>query len=136
MDRWFDEAFRKPFYALWSSRMGSGETEALFLPVDVFEDNESVIVKAEMPGMKKEEINVELTADSITISGKKNEEERVERNDYHRIERSFGTFTRTVRLPMETVTEKARAVFKDGVLEVRIPKSETAVKRVQKLTVE
>lgn len=136
MDRLFDEVFKRPFFSLWSPRFGAGEMEELYLPVDIFEDGESVVVKAEIPGIKKENVNVELTPDSITISGKKSGEERVEHKDYFRLERSYGSFTRSFQLPVETLTEKARAVFKDGVLEVRIPKSPAAKQHVKKLTVE
>jgi len=136
MDRLFDEVFKRPFFSLWSPRFGAGEMEELYLPVDIYEDGESVVVKAEIPGIKKENVNVELTSDSITLSGKKSGEERVEKKDYFRLERSYGSFTRSFQLPAETVTEKARAVFKDGVLEVRIPKNPAAKQHVKKLTVE
>jgi HSP20 family protein len=136
MDRLFDEVFKRPFFSLWSPRLAGEEMEPLYLPVDIFEDGESVIVKAEIPGIKKEDINVQLAPDSITISGKKTGEERVERKDYYRVERSYGSFSRTCRLPAEILTDKARAVFKDGVLEVRIPKSMESAQRVKKVTVE
>ena len=136
MDRLFDEVFKRPFFSLWSPRLAGEEMEQLYLPVDIFEDGESVIVKAEIPGIKKENINVQLAPDSITISGKKTGEERVEEKDYYRVERSYGSFSRTCQLPVEILTEKARAVFKDGVLEVRIPKSHEAAQRVKKLTIE
>jgi len=110
--------------------------EDLYLPVDIYEDGESVVVKAEIAGIKKENIDIQLTADSTTISGRKSSEEKVEQKDYHRLERSYGAFTRRFPLPVETMTEKARATFKDGVLEVRIPKSAAATQRVRKLTVE
>lgn len=136
MERMFDEVFKKPFFSLWSQRMAGGEMEELYLPVDVFEDGDSVVVKAEIPGIRKEDIDVQLSPDSITISGKKSKEERVEQKDFYRVERSYGSFTRTCRLPVETITDTARASFKDGVLEVRILKSEAATQRVKKLNVE
>lgn len=136
MDRLFDEMFKRPFFSLWSPRMAPGETEELYAPVDIYEDGESVVVKAEIPGIRKEDIDVQLTPDSITISGQKSSEQRVDEKDYYRLERSYGSFCRSCRLPVETVTEKARAVFKDGVLEVRIPKSEAAAQRTKKLTIE
>jgi len=136
MDRLFDEVFKRPFFSLWSPRLGGEEMEQLYLPVDIFEDGESVIVKCEIPGIKKEDINVQLTPDSITISGKKGSEQRVQQKDYYRLECSYGSFTKTCQLPVEILTDKARAVFKDGVLEVRIPKSQEAAQRVRKLTIE
>ena len=136
MDRLFDEVFKRPFFSLWSPRLGGEEIEQLYLPVDIYEDGESVIVKAEIAGIRKEDINVQLAPDSITISGKKTGEQKVEQKDYYRLERSYGSFSRTCQLPSEILTEKARAVFKDGVLEVRIPKSQEAAQRVKKLNIE
>jgi len=136
MDRLFDEVFKRPFFSLWSQRMGGEEVEELYLPVDIYEEGDSVVVKAEIPGMRKEDIDVQLSPDSITISGQKSKEQRVDQKDYYRLERSYGSFMRTCRLPMETITDTARASFKDGILEVRILKSEAATQRVKKLNVE
>jgi HSP20 family protein len=138
MDRLFDEIFKRPFFSLWSHRLGGEQAaeEQLYVPVDIFEDGESVIVKAEMPGIKKEDINVQLTPDTITISGQKKTEKRVEEENYFRMESSSGSFTRTCQLPAEIITDKARAVFKDGVLEVRIPKSMETRQRGRSLTIE
>jgi HSP20 family protein len=91
-------------------------------PVDVYEEGADIVLKAELPGMKKEDLEVDVTGDLITLSGKKEKEERIERKDYHRLERATGSFTRTLRLPDEVVLEKVVATFKDGVLEVRAPK--------------
>jgi HSP20 family protein len=137
MERWFEESFRRPFFApSWMPRFRMPEVGASFPTVDIFEDGSDVIVKAELPGMKKEDIEVNISDDVITISGEKKTEEKVEKKDYYRLERSFGSFTRTLRLPAETQTDKARANFKDGVLEVRIPKTEAAAQKVKKITVE
>lgn len=136
MDRLFDEMFKRPFFSLWSPRLSGEESQNLYVPVDIFEDGESVVVKAEIPGLKKEDINVQLTPDSITISGEKTSERRVEESNFYRVECSSGSFSRTCSLPTEIMPDKARAVFKDGVLEVRIPKSEEAARRVRKLNIE
>ncbi|MBJ6723447.1 Hsp20/alpha crystallin family protein [Geomesophilobacter sediminis] len=135
MDRLFDEVFKRPFFSLMSTRTG-GATDQLYLPVDIFEDGESIVVKAEIPGIRKEDIDVQLTPDSITISGHRDSEEKVERKNYLRLERSHGSFTRRFDLPVETLVDKARATFKDGILEVRIPKSEHAQERVRKVTID
>lgn len=128
MERWFEEAFRRPFFGpSWMPRIKLPELMGEVSPsVDIFEDGNNVVVKAEVPGMKKEDIEVNLTQDTITISGHKKEEEKVEKKDFYRLERSFGSFTRKLRLPSDILTDKAKASFKDGVLEVRIPKSPTA----------
>jgi HSP20 family protein len=137
MDRLFDEIFKRPFFSLWANRMGEESDRQIFLPVDVFEDNESVTVRAEIPGVSKEDVSVQLSLDSITISGKKSNESRVQEKDYFRMESSYGSFSRTCHLPSEVVVDKARAQFKDGVLEVRIPKSpESSRLRSRKLSIE
>jgi len=135
MDRLFDEVFRRPLFSSFLTQRGS-ELEEPYLPVDIYEDNESVILKAELPGIRKENLDIQLSADSITLSGQKSSEEKVDRKDYFRLERSFGSFTRRFQLPVECQTDKARASFRDGLLEVRIPKSLAAAQRVRKLTVE
>lgn len=130
MDRLFDEIFKRPFFSLWSTRMGGAEEgeQQIYLPVDIFEDGESVIVRAEIPGVRKEDLSVQINVDSITISGKKSNEYRVQEKDFFRCESSYGSFARTCQLPAETIVDKARAVFKDGILEVRIPKSLESMK--------
>lgn len=86
--------------------------------------------------MKKEDIDVTLTEDTLTLSGEKKKEERVEKKDYHRFERLYGSFTRSFHLSKELQTEKVAAKFKDGVLEIRIPKTEEAKKKEKKVLIE
>jgi len=137
MERWFEEAFRRPFFApSWMPRFKLPEFGVTFPTVDIFEDGNDVVVKAELPGMKKEDINVNITEDVITISGEKKTEEKVEKKDYYRLECSFGSFSRSLQLPAETQIDKARASFRDGVLEVRMPKTDAAVRKVKTITVE
>lgn len=136
MDRLFDDVFKRPFFSLWAPRMGGGAEVELYPPVDIFEDDESVVVKAEIPGIRKEDINVELTSDSIVVSGHKSSEEKISQKDFFRLERSYGSFSRRFPLPVETIPDRARASFRDGVLEVRIPKSETARERSRRIVVD
>ena len=137
MERWFEDAFRRPLLRpSWWPRLRMPEIEEVSPSVDIFEEGDDIIVKAELPGMKKEDLDVKLTEDSITVSGKKKKEEKIEKKDYYRLERSHGSFTRSFRLPKEVQTEKASAKFKDGVLEVRIPKTEEAKKKEKKVMIE
>lgn len=137
MDRLFDEMFKRPFFSLWGTRLsGEGEREQLYVPIDVFEDGESVTVKAEIPGIKKENINVQLTGDTITISGEKKSESKVQEENYYRMESSYGSFLRSCQLPQGCLSDKARATFKDGVLEIRIPKSPEAQQQTKQITIE
>jgi HSP20 family protein len=139
MEKWFEDFFRRPFSLMrpsWFPRLRMPEIEEVAPSVDVFEEGDDVVVKAELPGMSKENIDVKITDDIVTISGEKKKEEKIEKKDYHRMERSYGSFTRSFRLPSEVQTDKATAKFKEGVLEVRIPKTEEAKKKEKKVLVE
>jgi HSP20 family protein len=104
-------------------------------PMDVFEEGDELVVKAELPGLAREEIDVTVAGELLTVSGRKEKEEKVERKDYHRLERSAGAFTRTITLPVEVEIEKVTATFKDGVLEIRAPKTPEAKSRTRKIAV-
>ena len=139
MERRFEDLFRRPFSLIepsWWPRLRMPEMEEVSAKVDIFEEGDNFVVKAEIPGLKKEDIEVNLTGDMITISGEKKKEEKVEKKDYYRVERSYGSFTRSFRLPKEVQTDKAKATFKDGVLEVKVPKTEEAKKKEKKVPVE
>jgi HSP20 family protein len=138
MERWFEDIFRRPFSLVGPSgwpRMRMSEVE-VSPTVDVFEEGDEVVVKAELPGIKKEDIDVNLTDDTVTISGEKKKEDKVEKKGYYRMERSYGSFSRSLRMPAEVQSDKAKAKFKDGVLEIRVPKTEEARKKEKKITVE
>jgi len=104
--------------------------------VDVYDDEDDVVAKVELPGMSKDDIEVELTQHVLTIKGEKKKEEEAKEEDYYRSERIYGSFSRTVELPSEVQSEKAKASFKDGVLEVRVPKTEEAKTKVKKVRVQ
>jgi len=97
--------------------------------LDMYEEKNEVIVKAEIPGMSKEDIEITLSDSILTLKGEKKKEEEVKEKDYYRCEREYGSFLRTVELPAEVKTEGAQAVLKNGILEVRLPKSEGAKKK-------
>ncbi len=104
--------------------------------VDLFEEKEDVVVKAEIPGMDKDNIEVNLTDHTLTIKGEKKKEEEVKEENYYRSERSYGSFFRTIELPKDVHTDKVKATFKNGVLEVRMPKTEEAKAKEIKVKVE
>ena len=136
MERLFNDFFQQRFFApTWMPRFTFPELADVSTSVDMFEEGDSLVIKAELPGMKKEEINVDLKDDVITISGEKKSEEKTDRKDFHRVERSFGSFTRRLRLPVEIKADKVKASFKDGVLEIRMPKSEAAKQNAKKIAV-
>ena len=95
---------------------------------DVFEEGDTVVVKIEVPGLKKEEIDVEAAGDVVTISGKRDKEEKIAKKDYYRCERAAGAFRRSVALPFEVEPGKTTAQLRDGVLEVRARKKGDARK--------
>ncbi len=92
--------------------------------VDLFEDKDNFLVKAELPGMKKEEIEISLHEGVLTISGERKEEKKEGNSDTYRSERFFGRFHRTISLPTAVNGEKVGANYKDGILTVTLPKSE------------
>lgn len=127
MERMMEEAFHRPFFSkstlpfrqLFRELGSFGEITP---SVDIFEEKGEVVVKAEIPGIRREDINVKLVGNKIIISGEKKTEEMVERKDYLRVERSHGSFNRILSLPEGVDAEHIKASYKDGVLEVRLPK--------------
>lgn len=104
--------------------------------VDLFEDKNDIVVKAELPGMEKENVEVKLTDHMLTIKGEKKKEEEIKEENYFRSERSYGSFIRTLELPADVHADKVKASFKNGVLEVRLPKTEEAKTKEIKVKVE
>jgi len=134
-ERMFGDFFRRPFLGMsWPDRLREiGIREPA---IEVYEEKDDVVVKAEVPGMKKEDLEINLSGDTLTIKGEKKQEEEVKQKGYYYSERSYGSFHRTIDLPKEVQTEKAKATFKDGVLEVRLPKTEDAKRKEVKVKVE
>lgn len=104
------------------SQLLSGGTPAL----DVFEDKDNVLVKAELPGMKKDEIEVSLYDGTLNISGERKNESKLENAEVYRAERFFGRFQRSVSLPTPVASDKVSAQYKDGILSITLPKTEEA----------
>jgi HSP20 family protein len=128
--------------AFWPSRLPSlfnwpsPRLTTLTTPaIDLFEEGDDVVVKAEIPGVQKDEIEVNVTDSMLTLSGRKERNEEVKDDRYYRCERSYGAFSRTIELPSEVQAGKAKASFTDGVLEVRLPKTAEAKKNSVKLKV-
>lgn len=137
MEELFDEFFRRPFGRPWWPRLPRWFEEIKPVPsVDIYEEGDDLVIKTELPGMRKEDIEVNISENTITLSGEKKKEEKVEKKDYYRLERSYGSFSRSFDLPVEVQADKAKATFKDGVLEIRIPKTEEAKKKVRKIKIE
>jgi HSP20 family protein len=139
MERMFDDLFRRPLSLLSPRRWtapdlaAAGEISPL---IDVFEEGDDVVVKVELPGMKKEDISVDFSDGTVIISGEKKQEEKIEQKNYHMIERAYGSFTRSIRMPVQVQADKTKATFKEGILEIRVPKTEEAKKKERKIPIQ
>ena len=107
--------------------MSFGE-EAWRPPMDVSETENEMVIRMEIPGMNEKDVEINLSHDVLTISGEK-KVDKVENETCHCMESCYGKFSRTVRIPFEVDAEKVDATFKDGVLKITLPKSETAKPR-------
>jgi len=125
MNRLFDEFFRgfglTPFFSAF------GEQWDVFSPrVDVVENDKTIEVSVELPGMDEKDVNVTVSRDALTVSGEKREEREDRGRNYYHMERSYGSFRRSIPLPCEINTDKAEAIFKNGVLTITLPKTTEA----------
>jgi HSP20 family protein len=103
--------------------------------VDVFQRGSDLVVRADVPGMSKDDIEVEVNDDAITIRGERRHEKEEERDGIYRSERSYGTFARVVPLPEGTIADSAKATFKEGVLEIVMQAPSREVKRGRKIEI-
>jgi HSP20 family protein len=137
IDRWFDEMWNTPMSMFRPSLFADTD----LLPynvsptVDIYEEGNDMVLKAELPGMKKEDIKIDLAEHVLTISGEKSKTEKIERKDYYRNERTYGSFCRRFEMPADLDTEKIKAHFEDGILEVRIPMLKEAEKKHRKIAI-
>ncbi len=117
LDRMMDRAFfETPFFG--------GFTEEWGVPIDVYQTDDEVIVKATTPGMKPEDIHIAITGDTLNIRGEAHEEREEEGLRYHIRERRVGSFSRSILLPASVDTDKAEAEFENGILTLTLPKVE------------
>ncbi|MEW6657016.1 MAG: Hsp20/alpha crystallin family protein, partial [Aquificota bacterium] len=113
------ERIRREFDRLMEELMPREEGERVFAPVvDVYETDQELVVKAELPGVKKENVEVTIRDNALHIRGEKKEEKEEKTETYHRVERVYGKFERVIPLPTDVKVEAAKAEFKDGVLEI------------------
>jgi len=123
MNRIFDDAFR-------GSRGASEEEWALggsWAPVvDIHEQDGNLVLKAELPGIDPKDVDVRVENNVLTLRGERKLDSEVKRENYHRVERSYGSFSRSFTLPSVVDTDKIKAEFKDGVLRLVLPKKEEA----------
>jgi HSP20 family protein len=139
----FDEltSFRREMDRLWdrffSERPALDMLEKGWEPtMDITETKSDLIVKAELPGIDPKEIDISLTGDTLTIKGEKQQEKEEKEENYYRIERSYGIFSRTIKLPVTVQNDKIKASYQHGVLKITLPKSEEAKQKQIKIKVE
>jgi len=94
--------------------------------VDIAEHDDQYVVKMELPGVSKEEVKITLESNILTVRGEKKQEKETKKENYHRIERSYGSFQRSFTLPTTVKNDKIDASFKDGILNIKLPKAEEA----------
>jgi len=115
MDRLFDDAFTRPVGLSGFSAIPA---------IDMYQTSDEVVVKAALPGLKPEDVQISVTADVLTLRGEVKEEKEEKDATYHVREQRYGSFERAVMLPTDVQTEKARAEFENGILTITLPKAE------------
>ncbi len=121
MDRLFDDSFTRPLDHL----------DGLHGPaIDLYQTDDDVVVKASLPGIKADDVQISVTGDMITIKGETREKSEAKDKAYHIREQRWGAFERTIALPTAVVSDKAKAEFEDGVLTVTLPKAEEVKPRL------
>ena len=134
MDRMFDTLFHRgwlrPFRDVWPHLAGFDETFELGTPrLDVIDRDDEILVRAEVPGVDKKDLKVDLTGQHLRIQGERRQEEKKEEGELVRSEIAHGTFSRTIRLSEDLDFDGAKADFKDGILEVHLPKTHKTERR-------
>jgi HSP20 family protein len=129
----FDRLFREAF----SPVFGEGEisTRTWAPPVDIYETDNDIVVKTELPGVDPKDVEVKVEDNTLYLKGERKFEREVNDENYHRVERSYGTFARSFSLPNSIDSEKVKAEYKDGVLTLTMPKREEAKPKTIKINV-
>jgi HSP20 family protein len=136
MDRVMENFLGRRMRPWWPERWRGKGIELALPAVDLYEEKDEIVVKAELPGIEKDNVEINLTDRRLTIKGEKKKEEEIKEENYYRSERSHGSFVRTLELPKEVHADKVKASFKNGILEVRLPKTEEAKAKEIKVKVE
>ena len=129
MDRLFDQYSRG-----WGA--DEGLTTSLWNPpVDVYETNESIVIKADLPEVAPNDVDIAVQGNTLTVRGERKRESEINEKDYHRVERSYGTFARSFTLPATIDADKIEANFSQGVLKINLPKREESKPKQVKVKV-
>lgn len=122
-DNYFSHGWLRPFHMEWPSfPKAAMPFEGKTPKVDVVDRDKEIVVKAELPGVDKKDLEISVTQNTVTIKGSTSHEEKEEKGDYYRCEMSRGSYSRTLSLPADVDEENTKAKFKDGILELTLPK--------------
>lgn len=127
-DGWFDDFFRVPTVALRSAR-------AFHPSVDIKEDKEKIVFKTDLPGVDEQDIKVTIEDGTLMLSGERKFEKETEKENFHRVERSYGSFQRSFTLPETVDEDKISASYRKGVLELTLPKTKSGGNKVKVVNV-
>ncbi len=130
----FDDLFDN-FFRSFDLQPFEGRTGTFSPRLDVAEDGKEIRISAELPGMDEKDIDVSLQGGMLTIRGEKKEEKEDKGKDYYRMERSYGSFSRTLSIPVEVESDKIEAHFRKGVLSITLPKTAKTAEESKKITV-
>lgn len=134
-EREFDRLFREAFSPLFGKREGELSTRAWAPAVDIFETENSIVLKAELPGVDPKDVEVRVEDNTLYLKGERKFEKETKEENYHRIERSYGSFARSFVLPNSMDAEKVAAEYQDGLLTLTLPKREEAKPKTIKINV-
>ncbi len=128
MNRLFDTLLDRP--------VGLGMTERLWAPaMDMYETKDDLYVQVELPGVKENEVQVSITNGVLTVKGERAQQQELRDDNSRRLERWFGKFERSIELPMAVQSDKVKATYRDGVLEIKLPKAEAVKPKEIKIDV-
>ena len=133
MDELWGRFFGEPAFPVFSESLWAPTLE---VKVDIRETKDNIVVTAEIPGLTAKDVEVTISADLLTIKGEKRQEKEEKEESYHLIERRYGSFSRSVRLSSEVDTKNITASHKEGVLTIRLPKSEKGKEKQIRINVE
>ena len=132
MHQELNRVFEKVF-----SPEGRGIRSAAWIPaIDMFERDGALVVRAELPGIKAEDVDISVVDDTLSIQGERKIKEEVKEDNYYRMEQRYGSFKRVIQLPAKAKVEDVKAVFAEGVLEITLPRAEEEKPRQIKIQIE
>ena len=129
----FERFLREAFSP--TSAEGEVSTRTWAPPVDIYENGDNLVLKAELPGINPDDVEIRVEDNTLYLKGERKFEKEVKEQNYHRVERSYGTFTRSFSLPNSVDADKVTANFKDGILTLTMPKKEEAKPKTIKISV-